>query len=233
MDGTQTSLPGLPPRLRAIAGLVPSGSRVADVGTDHAYIPVYLVLTGICPSAIAGDISEGPLENARRTVEKYGLADKIRTILSPGLDRFAPGSVDAVVIAGMGGDQIGKIVKAAPWLRSPEMTLIVQPMSMQEKCRVVLNELSFACEKEVWVEEGRRRYVAMRYRFNPESLAPLDELTAFVGTALHSEDPLAKSYLRGRADKLRRMLEGMTRSPRLRGESDRCRALLAKVEAEL
>ena len=159
--------PLLTPRLQAIADLVPPGSRLADVGTDHAYLPVYLTTTGLCPSAIAGDIVPGPLDNARRTVEKYGVSDKVTTLLSPGLEAFPPHCADAVVIAGMGGDQIAHIVEAASWLRRPEVTLLLQPMSMQEKCRTALHRLSFVCEKEAWVEEGRRCYVVMVYRFSP------------------------------------------------------------------
>lgn len=233
MTDSSAFCPLLTPRLQAIADLVPPGSRLADVGTDHAYIPVYLTAKGICPTAIAGDIVPGPLDNARRTVEKYGVSDKVTTLLSPGLEAFPPRCADAVVIAGMGGDQIADIVAAASWLCHPEVTLLLQPMSMQEKCRTALHRLSFACEKEVWVEEGRHCYVVMVYRFSLKELPPLSHLTAFVGSAPGQDDPAAKRYLHNRTDKLRRMIEGMSRSPRLQEERDRQLALLRQVEAYL
>ncbi len=233
MKETRRSFPLLTPRLQAIADFVPPDSRVADVGTDHAYVPVFLVKTGICPRAIAGDIGEGPLLNARRTVEMYGVTDRVTTLLSPGLDRFPPEEVDTVVIAGMGGDQIGDIVTAAPWLRNTDKTLVLQPMSMEERCRRTLNGLSFACEKEAWVEEGHHRYVVMRYWFAPEGVSPLSDLTALVGTALTSNDPLAKSYLKHRADKLRGMLQGLRESPRMKDEYQRCLSLLTRLEEVL
>ena len=89
-------------RLSLVASFVRKGSRVADIGTDHAYIPVYLVQTGVSPSAVAADLRKMPLENAKKTIEQYDLSSKISTVLSDGLDGIEKNCCDDIVIAGMG-----------------------------------------------------------------------------------------------------------------------------------
>ena len=107
----------LSPRLQSVAGLVPEGARLADVGTDHAYLPAWLILRGIIPGAIATDLRKGPLERARATAERYGLTDVMDFRLCNGLAGVSPDETDAVAIAGMGGETIAEILSAAPWLQ--------------------------------------------------------------------------------------------------------------------
>ena len=99
-------------RLAAVAALVEPGSRVADVGTDHGYIPIYLVQTGIADRAIAMDVRSGPLERARAHVDRLppGCRERIETRLSDGLKALSPGEADTVVIAGMGGELMIRIL---------------------------------------------------------------------------------------------------------------------------
>ena len=104
----------LPPRLHLIAGWVPKGTRLADVGTDHAYLPNWLRLHGKIREAIASDLRPGPLERARNTGRLYG-TDGIEYRLCSGLSGIRPSEVDTIVIAGMGGETILSILKAAPW----------------------------------------------------------------------------------------------------------------------
>ena len=222
-------LPPLTPRLRLIADMVPFGSRLADVGTDHAYLPAFLVSKGICPSCYAGDIHRGPLENAEKTLARYRVSDRVTTVLSAGLRQFPPACADTVVIAGMGGDQIGEIVAEASWLRSPSVTLLLQPMTMQERCRRVLYENGFFCEREAYAEEGKHLYVVMQFRFSEKPLPPPDDVFFYVGTAKEQSDPLASSYLLQRKEKLRRMIGGMEKTPRCEKEAAKLRALLDRL----
>ena len=97
-------------RLYAVAGLVTKGASVADIGTDHGYIPIYLIEQGISPKAIALDINKGPLERARMHIVGHGLKDRIETRLSDGLEAVMPGEVDTMIAAGMGGGLIIKIL---------------------------------------------------------------------------------------------------------------------------
>ena len=126
--------PALQPRLRAIADLVPAGSRLADIGTDHGYIPIDLLLDGRISAAIATDIGALPLDHARRTARCCGLTEGIDFRLGDGLAPLAPGEADVIVIAGMGGDSVAAILSAAPWAREGPL-LLLQPMSKAEVLR--------------------------------------------------------------------------------------------------
>ena len=217
----------LTPRLMMIAGMLTKGKTLADVGTDHAYLPVYAFKNGLCPFAFAGDINRGPLENAKATVEKYGVGDKISLILSPGLDNFPANCAETVVIAGMGGEQIADIVDAAQWLKKPDVTLIVQPMTMHEKCRKSLADMGFKCVQTRYAKEGRRLYVAEKYVYSPP--CRIDDVTAYVGSALSDPDPLAKEYVQSRVKKLKQMIAGMSGSNRMKSDREYCEYLLGKI----
>ena len=99
------------PRLMSAAGFVSCGATVVDVGTDHAYIPIWLVKNGVCPGAVAMDINQGPILRAEENIRKFGLETKIRTKLSDGLAALEPNEADTVVIAGMGGILINQILE--------------------------------------------------------------------------------------------------------------------------
>ena len=116
-------------RLHAAAQMIRPQSRVVDVGTDHAYLPVWLVKREICREATGVDINEKPLQKARRTVEKYRVEDRVHLVLSDGLKGVAPDGFDDIVIAGMGGESIADIIENAEWLKNPQKRLILQPMT--------------------------------------------------------------------------------------------------------
>ena len=104
----------LQPRLRLLAEMTPPGGRLADIGTDHGYLPVWLLQEGRIPSAIASDVGAEPLEHARRTAEEYE-TQGLDFRLCDGLSGIEPAETDTVVIAGMGGETIRDILRAAPW----------------------------------------------------------------------------------------------------------------------
>ena len=133
----------LSPRLRLAADLVPEGARLADVGTDHAYLPACLLMEGKIPSAIAADLREGPLSRARETAAEYGCGDRMAFRLCDGLSGIRPEKTDAVVIAGMGGETIAQILEAAPWVRTRKIPLVLQPMSSIPELRQRLGEDGF------------------------------------------------------------------------------------------
>ena len=152
---------GLSERLLAVAALVRGGGPLADIGTDHAYLPIYLVQNGIIPRAIASDIGEGPLANAEKAVELCGLGDRIELRLSDGLKSYRPEEVNEIVICGMGGNLIEEILLAAPWVRRRETHLVLQPMTHAEDVRRYLCENGFQINTEVCVAEKGRVYIAL------------------------------------------------------------------------
>lgn len=145
-------------RLSAVAALVRSGSRLADIGTDHAYLPVYLVQAGVCPSAIASDIGAGPLEAARRTVTENGLTSEIALRLGDGLATVTADEVEDIAIAGMGGETIAAILEAAPWVKDARLRLILQPMTRAEDLRRWLLTNGFSVIEEHLIIDGRHLY---------------------------------------------------------------------------
>lgn len=207
--------PGLTPRLRTVAELVPAGSVLADVGTDHGYLPVSLVAGGRIPSAIATDLRAGPLERARRAVERYGLEDLIQLRLCDGLAGVRADEVDAVTIAGMGGETILGILEAAPW--SLGKTCILQPMSAVETLRAGLDRLGADIAKEVLVQEGDAIYVvlALTQKQDQSGARPLTAAESFVGRReAHAGDPLWPLYLARAKRRAERALDGLERSAR-------------------
>lgn len=143
-------------RLFAAAELVGRGS-VADIGTDHALLPIYLVQKGH-PRALASDIKEGPCQRARTNIYAYGLHGKIKVVCCPGLDAVDDFKPDNIVIAGMGGEMIASILAASSYPKDSKCRLVLQPQSMQDVLRRYLCDNGFVIEKETVVLDGGKYY---------------------------------------------------------------------------
>lgn len=204
----------LTPRLHSVASLVPHGTRLVDVGTDHAYLPAYLLMTEQISSAIATDIRPGPLARANMTVERYDLQDRLELRLCDGLAGIGADEVDAVTIAGMGGETILGILEAAPW--SMEKTCILQPMSAVETLRSGLDRLGITIAKEVLSREGKTIYLTLLLGKSAVKRGPLlSPAETYVGTqAAHIGDPLWPEYLALSRQRAERALAGSKRSIR-------------------
>lgn len=153
-------------RLRLVAEKTEPCICVADIGTDHAYLPVWLLQNAKAERAIAADINPKPLQNAQHTLEQYGLADHIELRLSNGLQNFSPDEVQEIVIAGMGGTQISEMIMQTPWLQDPHKHLVLQPMTHFEDVRQALCENGFWIESESTIAEGKRIYLVLSARFS-------------------------------------------------------------------
>ena len=200
--------PALQPRLRAIADLVPPGSRLADIGTDHGYIPIDLLLDGRITAAIATDIGELPLDHARRTAKRCGLAEGIDFRLGDGLGPLAPGEADVIVIAGMGGDSIADILAASPWAREGPL-LLLQPMSKAEVLRAFLPENGYRVEAERLAADKGKLYPILTVQGG--AMAPAAAAEAWGGFLLQ-RDPLWGLYLEDRLLRLRRAVSGLAKA---------------------
>lgn len=151
-------------RLKKIAGMVSVGSTVADIGTDHAYLPVFLVKEGIVSKAFACDVVDGPLENARINIEKSGVSG-ITVRKGDGLNAVKPFEADTFIIAGMGGDLIARILTDSPWIKNEKYELILQPMTAVEDLREYLCRNGFEITLEQAVKSQGRIYTVMKVRF--------------------------------------------------------------------
>ena len=177
----------LTPRLSAVANFIEKGSVLADIGTDHAYLPAYLIQNGIITRAFACDINAGPLNNAKTTVKDAGIAG-VEFILSDGLQGLEPQkeAFDTIVIAGMGGELICDILTAAPWCHQKNYTFILQPMTRANVLRRYLYAHGFEILHESIAKEKDKLYNIMKVRFTSHKSA-LSEAQALLGKTANSE----------------------------------------------
>lgn len=149
-------------RLAAVAGMVTEGNKVADIGTDHGYVPIYLVEQGIIPSAIAMDINKGPILRAGDNIRIHNLESQIGTRQSDGLAKLNPFEADSVIIAGMGGALTVKILTEGKEVLQSVRELILQPQSELEKVRIFLREQQYEILKEEMVLDAGKFYTVMK-----------------------------------------------------------------------
>ncbi len=150
-------------RLKEIGNLVIPGSRVADVGCDHAYISLYLIENNISSHIIAMDINQGPIDRARINVEAYGYKDKIQVRQSDGIKELKAGEVDSLLIAGMGGNLILKILSdSMDMVKTHIKSLVLQPQSDINLVRRQLKDFGFLITQENMIKEDGKYYVMMR-----------------------------------------------------------------------
>ena len=151
-------------RLQAVADLVSPGMRLADIGTDHAYIPIYLMENEKIPQAIAMDINKGPLERAEEHIKAHGLEHQIQTRLSDGMAKLQAGEADCAVIAGMGGALMIKILEEGRETAFQLQELVLQPQSELEKFRIYLLENGYRVLAENMVYEDGKYYPMMKVK---------------------------------------------------------------------
>ena len=199
----------LQPRLQLLADLVPVGSRLADIGTDHGYLPVYLIQNGKISSAIAGDVGAEPLQHAVRTAEEYGVSG-IDFRLCDGLKDLREDEVDTIVIAGMGGETIIHILSAAPWTKCPgRYTLLLQPMTKAGELRRWLTDNGYCFTDERLVWDKNFLYPVLVVTGGEQT--PLSDLQLEFGVYLDN-DPLFNDYILLQIGRLQRVADNKRRS---------------------
>ena len=197
----------LTPRLQLLADWVPQGAKLADVGTDHAYLPVWLSLHGRVSCAIASDLRKGPLERARLTGHTYG-AENIDYRLCNGLADICPEEADTIAIAGMGGENISSILAAAPWTRDGGHILLLQPMTRSAELRRFLMENGYCITREALVRDRGTIYPVMEVRAGEMKLT----LGQLHGGAKLQKDPLGDRYITEKIIRLQGAVVGLSHS---------------------
>ncbi len=183
----------LTPRLRTIMKQVPQGTRLADIGTDHALIPSALLRRKRIVSAIASDIRTGPLQSAARTARQFGFENEISLRLGAGLRTVKPEEVDTIVIAGMGGETIAQILQNDPWALDGNHLLLLQAMTAQAYLRQYLAAHGGMIQTETLCREGNRMYTVMTVRGGGKQIEKTLS-DCCISDALLC-DPLAADYL--------------------------------------
>lgn len=214
-------------RLQAVADLVTPGGIVADIGTDHGYIPIWLVESKKNPGAIAMDINKGPLAAAKAHILEYGLSDYIETRLSDGVMALKPGEADSIVIAGMGGALVIKILTEGRDVLDAVGECILQPQSELFKVRKFLQENGYRITEEDMVFEDGKYYPMMKVIKGPdEDYGKLELL--YGRKLLCSCHPVLLQYLEWEISVKEKVLSELEKA-----EGEKSRRREEEIEAEL
>lgn len=221
-------------RLELVVSFVRPGSRVADVGTDHGYVPIVLTERGIAKSAIAMDVRQGPLERARAHIMQRDLEGQIETRLSDGVAALNDKEADTVIIAGMGGELVIHILRDGKRLWEQIGHWILSPQSELDKVRTFLQEQGFVISREEMLCEAGKYYVVMDVTRG--AMEPLSDSEALYGPCLiHDRNPVLKELLEREKKVYSQILGGLERQA---GESavtrrDEIERLLGCVQSVL
>ncbi|MBQ4630715.1 MAG: SAM-dependent methyltransferase [Clostridia bacterium] len=200
----------LSPRLTKIAQLIPRGSVVADIGTDHAYIPLYCFLNSVSDYAIAMDVNKGPLQRARENLKKYGFESKAELRLSDGLEKLKKDEADVIVIAGMGGLLIRDILEKGKSIITSDTLLLIQPMIAPTELRDWLFFNGFDITDEYVVREENKFYNIFSVK---KGIADITPENRFVGKNLAKNCPeTVESYLDFKIRVCNEIISGMNMS---------------------
>lgn len=216
-------------RLQAAADFVRSGRKTADVGTDHGYLPAFLVLNGITDCTIAADIGIGPLDNAKKTVEKYSLEKNVQLILSDGLKKI-PSDTQEIIIAGMGGTLMSEILGAVDWIKNENIHLVLQPMTHSQDVRRFLCENGFYIDNEKTVEDAGKVYIVMSAFFSGEDCRK-DEFYYHFGDKINADSETDIAYIKKQYSYLKARYQGLLQS----GDTDsaqKFKEILVNAELE-
>ena len=194
-------------RLKLIADKVPKCSVFADIGTDHAYLPIYLIKNNICTHAIASDVKPGPIRVANRNIMSHRLDSKIETRMGSGLDTLKLGEADTIVIAGMGGTLLAQLLDEGRDKAQRAKNLVLQPMNDLDIVRKWLYENGFNIYDEQMVDEGDKIYTVICATYENQCYENRAEFEYHVGEKLiENNDPLLIKYCKMKIRQLERVL---------------------------
>lgn len=217
-------------RLAAVASFVRPCGSVADVGTDHGYIPIYLVQAGIAERALAMDVREGPLERARAHIGSLApeYRERIGTRLSDGLSALSPGEADTVVIAGMGGELIIRILDEGRHMWDSVESWVLSPQSELQKVRHFFSEQGFLIRAETMVKDEGKYYTVMEVGRGRMEYA--SEARYLYGECLIREkNPVLREYLEKEKARVEAILARLSGDGEMtEGQREARRSLLAE-----
>lgn len=219
------------PRLAWAAKYCRQGAVFADIGTDHAYLPVFLLQSGRIAHAHAADVAKGPLAHAARTVAEWGLEGSVTLHLTDGLRGLENLGLTDIAICGMGGETVVEILRRAPFVKKAGIRLLLQPMTKAALLRRYLAKEGFFPVAEAFVSEEEKQYavMAMEYDGTPRALSPLEaELGAFA--LAHPDGETKKAAQRLLAVTERRLGGLMEAEIPQEGAVEAARALLTAIE---
>lgn len=218
-------------RLRAVAELTLPYTRVADIGSDHAYLPIFLIESGRAVFAVAGEVRPGPLAAAQKSIAAAGLNGCIEARLGDGLAVLAPGEVEAAVLSGMGGQAIHDILARSPEVMSTLRRVVCQPMNAAASLRIWLLRQGWSLVAEELVLEDGRLYEIMAAE--PGTMSPIEPILLEIGPLLWQQrHPLVRQHCDRLLAALERQAQAMEKSANasVLARSRICRKKIALLE---
>ncbi|MBR7098040.1 MAG: SAM-dependent methyltransferase [Clostridia bacterium] len=194
-------------RLESALPYLTAGGVVADIGTDHAHLPIHIIRQGISRRAVACDINRGPIDAAKRNIQAAGFSDRIDTMQTDGLHGVEQFHPDDILIFGMGGELIVRILSEAPWVKNPAVGLILQPMTKAESVRAWLLDNGFSIVGETLSYEDQY-YQTIHARYGGERIAHTPAELLLGKMILKSKSPYLKGYIERKAAILGNVIEG-------------------------
>ena len=216
-------------RLQMVADCVQPCVCLADIGTDHAYLPAWCLLNGKAQFAIAADINPKPLANARQTLGTYRLEERIELRLSDGLQNISADEAQEIVVAGMGGNQIADMIETTAWLQDDAKHLILQPMTHFEDVRKALLENGFQIEAEHTAAEGERLYLVISARYCGEK-HEVPEWYLYAGELVYGTTDTDRQFLQKILARLKKRADALKEKDT--AESDRLFTIIKEIENE-
>lgn len=201
--------PAIGKRLLCASGFVRQGAYFADIGTDHAYLPLFLLSNGIIERAVCSDVNEGPLASAKINARECGLSERMTFVLTDGAAALSGLGVTDYAVCGMGGELIADIIDRAPMLRDEKINLILQPMTRHGELRRYLAENGFSILAESHSYEAGKFYVCINARYSGER-RDITDLEAELGALDTRVDfsPEAKGYVETRLRAIKKARDG-------------------------
>ena len=228
-------------RLLAVVGFIEKGSCVADIGTDHGYLPVYLAQNGLARRIIASDISAGSLRAALKAAEKYSVVDKISFVVAPGLTGISETEIDTVVISGLGGETISQILAESPRIKQDGFRLILQPQTKIDRLCSWLRDNGYVIQDAKLARDSGRFYVILLVGATAADESgirnagceitdlPTPEIELF-SILMKKNDPLFVDYIDNIISRMRRIEDSKAAAGRKSGELKEERGKLEELE---
>ncbi len=196
-------------RLRTVASFVSEGNSIADIGTDHAYVPIFLAKEGKITKALAMDIKKGPLERAKTHIQKQGLSDMIEVRLSDGLSAFQKGEAETIIISGMGGALIQKILEEGKEVLCEAKEFILSPQSEIQDFRHFLQNSGYEIRKETMLKEDGKYYTVIKAAFGKMNYTKEIEF-AYGKLLLKERNHVLREYLKKEEQVCKKIVEQLT-----------------------
>ncbi|MEG0663532.1 MAG: class I SAM-dependent methyltransferase [Clostridia bacterium] len=222
-------------RLNAIYNYIRENRIIADIGTDHGYLPIYALQNKKASFAFCCDVNPMPLQNAVNLINQFSMQKQTKAVISNGLENLKENCCDDIIIAGMGFDLIINILSSCKWIKNKDINLILQPMTGHENVRKYLFENNYKISDETAVFDENKIYTIICCHYDEKPIL-FNEVDLFLGSHLRKAkkgDSLSKKYINTIVKKLENIVLGLEKSKNKNDEIEKTKNLIIKIKNEI